>query len=278
MRFHEGGFHGLGALTNRELKKWFKEPLLVFMSFFQPILWLGFFGKAINLKAILVVNFGIPPDVVERTLISAFGTSDYFSFLAVGMVSFFAFLATLYSGVSLVWDRRSGFLNKVLSTPVARDIVVISKVLSASVRSVIEAFIVLVIAVLLGFRLSPDFGLVNLVGVFLVIFLMCAGLSSLFLISALRSRKWEPQVVIANLVGLPLMFASNTLLPLAALPRWLQILGEINPITYASDALRLLLLYGVNSARLVTDLMFLGIFAVACVLVSIVLSRRFITG
>ena len=62
-------FHGFWALTNRDLKKWYKEPILVFMSIIQPILWMGLFGKAMNISGIFTsnsinlsnINLGIPP-------------------------------------------------------------------------------------------------------------------------------------------------------------------------------------------------------------------------
>jgi len=119
--------HGLWALTHRELKKWYKEPLLLFISVVQPIIWMGLFGKAMNIGAIFS-NPALPPAVAEQVMKSTFGTADYFSFMAVGMLSFVVLFTTMFSGMSIVWDRRLGFLGKVLSTPVARGSILFSKV------------------------------------------------------------------------------------------------------------------------------------------------------
>ena len=45
-------FHGLWTLTNRELKKWYKAPVILLLSIIQPILWIALFGKAMNLQAL----------------------------------------------------------------------------------------------------------------------------------------------------------------------------------------------------------------------------------
>ena len=79
---------------------------------------------------------------------------DYFSFMAMGMVAFTTVFTTAFVGISVVFDRRLGFMNKVLSTPVSRSVIILSKVLSASIRSVFQAAIVTIIAYLLGLQLG----------------------------------------------------------------------------------------------------------------------------
>ncbi len=48
----KGKLHGLWALTNRELKKWYKAPVIFILSIVQPIIWMGLLGKAMNISAI----------------------------------------------------------------------------------------------------------------------------------------------------------------------------------------------------------------------------------
>lgn len=269
--------HGLWALTNRELKKWYKEPILLFMSVIQPVIWMGLFGKAMNLGAVFTGNPGIPPQVAEEVMRQTFGTSDYFSFMSVGMLSFVVLFTAMFSGMSIVWDRRLGFLNKVLSTPVARGSIIFSKVLSATLRSLVQAAIVLVIAILLGLQLSPTFNLINVLGVFAAIFLICIGLSSLFLLIAIRSTRWETQMAVVNLLNLPLMFASNSFFPTSMMPEWLQAIATVNPLTYTTDAVRQLLLYNIDVAQLMADFTYLGLFAAVFASIGIVLSWKYLS-
>lgn len=100
--YHAGKLHGIWALTNRELKKWYKAPVIFMLSIIQPIIWMGLLGKAMNVGALIPTNIpGVNPAVVlQQTL----GTSDYFSFMAVGMIAFTALFTTMFSGMS---DRKS---------------------------------------------------------------------------------------------------------------------------------------------------------------------------
>jgi len=305
-------FHGFWALTNRDLKKWYKEPILVFMAIIQPILWMGLFGKAMNIGGIFSSNTfsltGIPlpagvdpndqsvqnllkfmgspafsqqlsPIVMKAT----FGVTQYFSFLAVGMLSFVVVFTAMFSGMSIVWDRRLGFLNKALSTPVPRGAIVMAKVMNSVIRSLIQAAIVVVLAWLLGIQFSASFSILSLLVAFAALFLMCLGLSSLFLAIAIRSTKWETQMAVVNLLNLPLLFTSNALFPTTLMPSWLKTISEFNPITYGTDAARQMIinstvtLYGIGPGHLLFDFAYLGGFAIIFATVGIILSIRYLS-
>lgn len=263
---------GLRALTGRELKKWYKQPIVLFMSIVQPIIWMVLFGKAFNLTALA----GSTPGAMAG-FTSIFGTSDYFSFMSVGILSFVVLFATMFSGMSIVWDRRLGFLNKVLSTPVSRGSIVLSKVFSAVVRSLTQAGIVLVVAVLLGIQVGSTFGPINLLGAFSALFLMSVGLSSLFITIAIRSTRWETQMAVMNLLNLPLLFASNALFPTALMPDWLRTFARVNPVTYTTDAVRQLILFTPDMTSIANDFLFLAVFAVLFSVIGIILSWRYLS-
>ncbi|MEM3684296.1 MAG: ABC transporter permease [Conexivisphaerales archaeon] len=266
-------WHGLWALTNRDLRKWYTNPFQLFMSLIQPVIWLGLFGKALDFGAIFT---GSAPQLSGAILTSVFGTSSYFSFLAAGMLTFVILFTAMFSGMSIVWDRRFGFLNKVLTTPVARGSIVMAKVLSSVGRSLVQAAIVLVIAVALGMDTSK-MTILGVAGSFAAMFLMAIGLSSLFVMLALRSTDWQTQMAIMNLLNLPLLFASNALFPAKFMPEWLQYIVKINPVSYATDAARQLLLGSTGIASLAFDFSFLAGFAVLFSAIGIVMSWRYLT-
>lgn len=283
---NKGMLHGLWALTNRELKKWYKVPVLLFLSIIQPVIWLGLFGKAMNFGALFtstsfnIPGFNIPKATLDQlatqAMLSTFGTTDYFSFLAVGMLSFIILFTAMFSGMSIVWDRRFGFLDKLLSTPVARGSIVMGKVFSSVIRSLAQAAIVLVVAVLLGMD-TGSLTVVGLAGTFLALFLMAMGLSALFLMLALRSTDWQSQMAIMNLLNLPLLFASNALFPSKLMPDWLQVVAKLNPVSYATDAGRQLLLGAPGFAPLGFDFLYLTAFAALFSGVGIFLSWRYLS-
>jgi ABC-2 type transport system permease protein len=283
---NQSPLHGLWALTNRELKKWYKTPLLLVLSLVQPVIWLGLFGKAMNFGAIFTgSSFNIPglniPKNILDTLSSqimqqTFGTTDYFSFLAVGMLSFISLFMAMQSGMSVVWDRRLGFLNKELSTPLARGAIPMGKVFSSILRGLIQAAIVLLIAILLGLNVS-HITVIAVLGTFAGILLMMMGFSSLFVMLAVRSANQDTQMMIINLLNLPLLFASNAMFPAKFMPGWLQPVVFWNPVSHATDISRQLLLGSTGMSSLGFDFLYLGVFATILVIVGMVVSSRFLS-
>jgi len=308
---HPSKFHGIWALTKRELKKWLKEPIILLMSVLQPVIWMGLLGKAMNignmfsssslsLPAMIPIpgTSLIPPqpgDIYGNVYINGtdlskmfgdlgptimgniFGVSDYFSYMSVGMISMIVMFTTMFSGMSIVWDRRLGFLNKVLSTPVSRGAIIFSKVLNAALRAMFQATIILALAVVFGLQVSSTFNPVNILALYAAVFLLCLGLSSVFLALALRSTKMETQMAIVNLINMPLMFASNTFFPIDLMPWWIKAIAQVNPVSYLTDALRQLTVYQLDVSSLIFDFTFLGVFAIVFSAIGIALSWRYLT-
>ncbi|MEM3626683.1 MAG: ABC transporter permease [Candidatus Bathyarchaeia archaeon] len=304
---------GLWALTLRELKKWLKDPVMLLMFVLQPLIWMGLLGKSMNINAMFStsslgnLNIGdvqipgfllnppingvvvIPGELIAQQLQqmfsdlgatvmrNTFGVVDYFSYMAVGMVSMIVMTTTMFSGMSIVWDRRLGFLDKVISTPVPRAAIIFAKVLNATFRAMFQATIILALAYLLGLQLSKTFTLLNILGVYAVIFLLGVGLSSVFLAFSLRSTRMERPMQIVSLITIPLMFASNTFFPISLMPDWIQAIARVNPLSYLTDAVRQLTILQLDASALITDFIYLGTFAAALSAIGIVLSWKYLT-
>ena len=285
-KLNRSPLHGLWAATNRELKKWYKTPLLLILSLIQPVIWLGLFGKAMNFGAIFTgSSFNIPGLNIPKSILDSlasqimqntFGTTDYCSFLAVGMLSFISLFMAMQSGMSVVWDRRLGFLNKELSTPLARGSIPMSKVFATVVRGLTQAAIVLLIAILLGLSVG-HITLFGILGAFAGIFLMIMGFSSLFVMLAVRSTNQDTQMMIINLLNLPLLFASNAMYPAKIIPAWLQPFVWWNPVSHATDISRQLLLGSTGMSSLAFDFAYMSAFAVILVIVGTIISWRYLS-
>ena len=267
-------FHGLWALTNRELKKWYQQPFVFAMGVIQPILWLALLGKAMNLSAMIPTN--IPGISQNAVMMATFGTTDYFSFMAMGMVAFTVVFTTAFTGMSVVWDKRLGFMNKVLSTPVSRSAIILSKVFSASIRSIFQAGIVTVVAFALGLATGTNFAWWSILGVFGIVFLISVGLSSMFTALTLRATRMEMPQAIFQLITLPLMFASSAYFPIDKMPDWLQVIASVNPISYTIDAVRRLMIFSDGYSQLLLDFAFVGVFAIVVTAICVVLSWRYL--
>ncbi len=289
-------FHGLWALTNRELKKWYQQPFVFIMGIIQPILWLTLLGKAMNignlfsassLPSLPALNPPLTGPQLQAlgsyfssfqgtVMQNTFGTADYFSFMAMSMVAFTVVFTTAFVGMSVVWDKRLGFMNKVLSTPVSRSSIILSKVFAASIRAIFQSAIVTVVAFALGLSLGANFGWYSVFGVFAIVFLISVGLSSLFTALTLRATRMEMPQAIFQLITLPLMFASSAYFPIAQMPSWLQAVASINPISYTIDAVRRLMVFSDGFGPLALDLAFVGIFAAVVTAICIVLSWKYL--
>lgn len=289
--------HGLWALTNRELKKWYKTPVVFILTLIQPVIWLGLLGNALNMRSLvsssaitfpssLASQFSVEQIALlqeyfsglgDSILQGTFGTTSYISFMAVGMIIFTALFTTMFSGMSVVWDRRLGFLNKALSTPVSRSAIILSKVLSATLRAMFQASIILLIAIPFGFTVGAAFTPLSILGVYAFLFLLCVGLSSLFIAINIRSRSNETPMAVMNLLNMPLTFASSAFFPISNMPGWLQTVARVNPLSYAIDGCRQLLINDtINYGNLVIQYAYVGIFAAVLATAGIILSWRYL--
>src|SRR5690606_39856061 len=146
--------------------------------------------------------------------------------------------------VSVIWDREFGFLREVLVSPMPRSLILLGKILGGSTVATAHGALVLILARFADVTLSWDqVGLA-----LLVMFGLSFGLTSFGVILAARVRSFEGFGVFSNTIILPLYFCSSSVFPLdpsltrtqmaATYPEWLVVLVQINPITYAVDALR----------------------------------------
>jgi ABC-2 type transport system permease protein len=273
VQYSKSKLHGLWALTNRELKKWYQQPFVFAMGIIQPILWLALLGKAMNIGNIVTGIPGVDPKLV---MMHTFGTADYFSFMSMSMVAFTVVFTTAFVGMSVVWDKRLGFMNKVLSTPVSRSVIILSKVFAASVRAIFQAGIVAAVAFALGLITGTNFTVWSIFGVFAIVFLISVGLASFFTALTLRATRMEMPQAIFQLITLPLMFASSAYFPIAQMPSWLQAVANVNPISYTIDAVRRLMVFSDGFGPLPLDFAYVGVFAVVVTAICVVLSWRYL--
>jgi ABC-2 type transport system permease protein len=271
-KMNTGPSHGLWALTHRDLRKWYSNRIQLLIAMVQPIIWMGVFGKALNFGA-FITQSGASSAEASSVLLSTFGTTSYFSYLACGQFASIVLFTSAFSGMSVVFDRRFGFLNKVLSTPVARGTIVMAKVFQSVGRSLIQSVMILLIAIALGLDTS-HLSILGIAGAFTVVFFMAMGLSALYTMLALRSSDWQTQMAIINLLNLPLIFASNSLLPVKIMPTWLQYVVRVNPVSYANDAIRQLLIGAIGLNSLPVDFVVVVGFALALSATGIVMSWR----
>jgi len=156
---------------------------------------------------------------------------DYFYPGALVMIVLFTSIFTM---MSVIEDRKEGFLLSVLVAPVSRSAIVLGKVLGGTTLATIQGLIFLVFAPFAGIHLTLVMFLLSVVIVFLVSF----ALTALGFAIAWPMDSTQAFHGIINLFLIPLWLLSGALFPLSSASQWLRILMEINPLTYGVEALR----------------------------------------
>ncbi|MFY9606286.1 MAG: ABC transporter permease [Thermoplasmata archaeon] len=265
------------ALVGRDLRRWYRTPGQILLVFTTPLIWLLLFGQAFNIGKL--AQGGAPMDL--RLVFG--GATDYFSFMAVGQTAFIMLFASLFSGVSLIQDRRLGFLSMLQVAPIPRASIPVSRMMSTVFKSMLQASVVLFVAALFAFipglsglRFSHQFGIIEAGGLVLFLVLLGSSMAALFVALGLVVRNEEVLFGLINLLNFPLMFTSSALIPITLMPDWLQTIAKYNPITFVVDGMRQLVFHtSVGSVYSVgVDLIGVGIFSVLMISLGAVLSRK----
>jgi ABC-2 type transport system permease protein len=242
------------AVTAAEVQKLYHDPLELLTRAVQPVLWLLLFGE------VMAQVRGVAP-----------GNIPYLDFLAAGILAQSALFVAIFYGISAIWERDLGVLQRYLVSPSARSALVLGKALSAGVRALSQALIVYVLALILGVHV--DLNPVHVIGVATVVVLSAALFSTLSLIIACIVKTRERFMGIGQVLTMPIFFASNAIYPLSLMPAWLKIVSRANPLTYEVDALRALMLTnGVSEFGLLLNF---GVLAGVTVLLTSVAARMY---
>ncbi|MEM9456342.1 MAG: ABC transporter permease [Myxococcota bacterium] len=194
-----------------------RRPVTLTFSFVQPLVWMAFFG-------FLFQRF---------TNAGALGDLDYLSFVAPGVSLMTVLLGASQSGVPLVRDHQTGYLERMLCSARGPVFILAGKLLADGSRLLAQALVVLSLGALLGAELDPCAATMPLalVGVLL----LALGLSSLSCVVAAVTREPEPMGTYVHLVNMPLLFTSTALVPQRHMPSGLAQIATHNPLSLVVD-------------------------------------------
>jgi len=203
----------------REMKRFLRVKARVVGSLLMPIFFLAFLGLPMSFASQIPVPEGI----------------GYLDFLAPGIVGMTLLFAGTMSGASVIWDKEFGFLKEVLVAPVNRFSVILGRSLGGMTTAIIQALIIVGIAVAMGVKLSSVSGFFLAI---LVMILTCATFTGFGLIIATKLGNLEGFMAIMNLIVFPIFLLSGALFPIQSMPSWLRYIMYIDPLTYGVDGLR----------------------------------------
>src|SRR5438309_2400518 len=185
------------------MKKLVRNPILIFFSLFQPVIFLVLFTQLFN-------KFGalLGPGV------------SYTVFATAGIVLQNAFSSAFQSGTAVVDDIRSGFLTKMLATPVNRSAILMGRLLSDVFRVVAQTVIILILAYALG--VYPATGPIGSLFVIFTVAFFGLAWSGISLALGLKTKSAETVFGIAGALTFPLLFMSTALVSSGFMPGWMQ--------------------------------------------------------
>jgi len=222
-------FQQVFAIVEGEVRKLRHDNLEMLSRVIQPAVWLVVFGKVFS-RLREIPTGGIP----------------YIDFMAPGILAQSVLFVAVFFGVTLIWERDLGILQKFLATPAYRLALVLGKALSAGARAIPQASVVYLIAVIMGVHLR--YNPLYILGALVFIALGAAVFSTLSLIIACLVKTRQRFMGVNQLLIMPLFFGSNAIYPLQMMPGWLHRVSTLNPLTYMVDALRTVMIQSGHSA------------------------------
>ena len=244
---------GVYVLLLRDLKRYIRARSRLIGSLGMPFFFLAFFGLGFRRASI--------PSLPE--------TLTYIEFLAPGVISMVLLFSGTFSGVSVVWDRQFGFLREILVSPVSRVTIALGRSLGGATTALIQAFLMLLVSVLLGFTFN--FAVMPLA--LLIMFLLALAFTSTGVTLSTFMEDVHGFQLVINFFVFPLFFLSGALFPIGELPAMIRWLAMINPLTYGVDLLRYVLTGFTEIDPIVDTIVLIVYSSTILILASVLFSR-----
>ena len=210
-------WRGIKIVWQRELIRFRQDRLRILSALIQPILFLFVLGTGLS----------------SLTEASTGGVSLK-TFMFPGVLATSVLFTATFSAASIVWDREFGFLREMLVAPVRRGSILVGKALGGATVATAQSLIILALAGTVD--VPYDIGM--MVTLVFELFLLSFALCAVGLVIAARVQQIQSMMGVMQMLLLPLSFLSGALYPINNLPRWLETLTLLNPVTYAVHAMR----------------------------------------
>jgi len=229
----------------RQIKKYFRSRSRIIGSLGQPLLFLVAFG----------FGFG--------SIYSRAGGGNYIQFLAPGIILMSVLFTAIFSGIELIWDKQFGFLKETLIAPVPRLYIMLGRTLGGATVASFQGIIVFVLTLFVGFR-PHSWTLLPLA--YVVILLVAILFTALGTLIASRLEDMQGFQLIMNFLVMPTFFLSGALFPLQGLPKAMEVVTKIDPLSYGVDGMRQILIAN-SSFSLTRDIGILAVLALVFLVV-----------
>ena len=207
------------AIAGRHIHAFLRQPGWLAISLMMPVIYLLLFSQLFSAMGQL----------------PAFGGS-YLDFLLPGIIVMSALSSAGWAGTASIDDMNRGVMDRVLVTPVRRSAVIVGHLGQQAFIVVIQAFVLIVIGVIVGARF--DGGLAGVAAMLVASILLGTAIGALSHAIALLARTQETLIAVSQGIILPMTFLSTTFMVTELMPDWMATVAGYNPLTWAVDASR----------------------------------------
>ena len=209
------------TLWNKHMRKFLANPMEMFGLAIQPVLWMVLFS--VGMKGMM--DPAMP------------GAGDsYVSFMLPGIVALSALGGAVGGGSVWLTERLRGIIKEYLVAPIPRMSILMGNAASTMTKSLFQAFIIFVVGVLMGAKLNLN--PLGLLGGLVLVAGFGLGFSGVALATASATDNPGAYHSMIMLLNLPMLFLSNALYPMDALPLWMRIGAYVNPTSWVIDGVR----------------------------------------
>lgn len=205
----------------RQMKRFIRSRSRLISTIVQPLFFLVILGSGLR-SAVMPGMMG----------------DDYLAFLAPGIIAMAILFSSMFTGISVLWDKQFGFLQEVLVAPVSRFSIIIGRTLGGATTALIQGFIILFIAYILGIPIAGISGLLLTIAFMILLAFTAVGFG---LVLASKMENFQGFQIVMNLIIMPLLFISSAFFPIASNPDIPNIIAKLsffNPLFYVVDGLR----------------------------------------
>ncbi len=226
-----------------------------------------------------------PPIVFWLLIGSGFGGSfqpssgpegvSYLEYFFPGTVILILLFTAVFSTITIIEDRREGFLQSVLVAPISRMSLVLGKILGGTTLALAQGLVFVLLAPFAGISI----GLLQAMEMVAVLFVIAFSLTGFGFILAWRMDSTQGFHAIMNLFLMPMWLLSEAVFPASGAPGWLQWMIRANPLTYCVASLRHILYPAGSEAAaalpsLVLSIGVMLVFAVATIWIAVAMAGR----
>ena len=235
---------GVDALARREVKRFFRQRSRVTGALLTPIMFWVVLGSGLR-RSFMIGGGSAPSAGIEGP--------DYLEYFFPGTLALVVLFTAIFSTISIIEDRKEGFLQGVLAAPVGRSAIVVGKIAGCTTLTMAQGLLFLLLAPLSGAPLTITSALCTLG----VILMLSTGMAAMGFLIAWSMDSTQGFHAIMNLFLMPMWLLSGAVFPAGGASGWIAWVMAINPMTYGVAAIRRALYW--NGHASVTDLPSMGV-------------------